>query len=114
MDINKKTIRTLILGAVGCIVLYWLLHETERLAAVLKVIFSILSPFIVGAALAFGLEWLLYDALVGRINSIDTLQLFNFVPFQQLLLPMIVTFAAAGLFVGVVGSWTSIRKFMNV
>jgi len=68
----------------------------------------------IGAALAFGLEWLLYDALVGRINSIDTLQLFNFVPFQQLLLPMIVTFAAAGLFVGVVGSWTSIRKFMNV
>jgi len=56
MDINKKTIRTLILGAVGCIVLYWLLHETERLAAVLKVIFSILSPFIVGAALAFVLN----------------------------------------------------------
>ena len=44
----------------------------------------------------------------------DTLQLFNFVPFQQLLVPMIVTFAAAGLFVGIVGSWTSIRKFMNV
>ena len=68
----------------------------------------------IGAALAFGLEWLMYDALVNRINAIDTLQLFNFVPFQQLLLPMIATFAAAGLFVGVVGSWTSIRKFMNV
>jgi len=27
---------------------------------------------------------------------------------------MIVTFASAGLFVGIVGSWTSIRKFMNV
>ena len=24
------------------------------------------------------------------------------------------TFAAAGMFVGVVGSWTSIRKFMDV
>ena len=68
----------------------------------------------IGAALAFGLEWLMYDTLVGRINAIDTLQLFSFVPFQQLLLPMIATFAAAGLFVGVVGSWTSIRKFMNV
>ena len=66
-----------------------------------------------GAALAFGLEWLMYDQLVARINAVDTLQLFNFVPFQQLLLPMIATFAAAGLFVGVVGSWTSIRKFMN-
>ena len=68
----------------------------------------------IGAALAFGLEWLMYDTLVNRINALDSLQLFSFVPFQQLLLPMIATFAAAGLFVGIVGSWTSIRKFMNV
>ena len=68
----------------------------------------------IGAALAFGLEWLMYDYIVGRIDAIDTLRLFNFVPFTQLLGPMIATFAAAGLFVGVVGSWTSIRKFMNV
>ena len=68
----------------------------------------------VGAGLAFGLEWLLYDLLVKRIEVMDTLQLFQFVPFQQLLLPMICTFGAAGLFVGILGSWTSIRKFMNV
>ena len=67
-----------------------------------------------GAGVAFGLEWLLYDLLVKRIAVMDTLQLFQFVPFQQLLIPMICTFGAAGLFVGVVGSWTSIRKFMNV
>ena len=67
-----------------------------------------------GAGVAFGLEWLLYDLLVKRIAVMDTLQLFQFVPFQQLLVPMICTFGAAGLFVGVVGSWTSIRKFMNV
>ena len=67
-----------------------------------------------GAALAFGLEWLMYDALVKRLELVDTLQLFSFVPFTQLLWPMIATFAAAGMFVGVVGSWTSIRKFMDV
>ena len=67
-----------------------------------------------GAALAFGLEWVMYDALVARIAEMDTLQLFSFVPFQQLLLPMIATFCAAGLFVGIVGSWTSIRKFLDV
>ena len=67
-----------------------------------------------GAALAFGLEWVMYDALVARIAEMDTLQLFNFVPFQQLLIPMIATFCAAGLFVGIVGSWTSIRKFLDV
>ena len=67
----------------------------------------------VGAGLAFGLEWLLYDLLVKKIESIDTLQMFQFVPFQQLLLPMICTFVATGFLVGVLGSWTSIRKFLN-
>ena len=68
----------------------------------------------VGAILAFGLEWVGYDAMVQRIGSVDSLQLFNLVPFQELLIPMVITFAAAGMFVGIVGSWTSIRKFMNV
>ena len=57
---------------------------------------------------------MLYDALLANLNSADTLQLFSFVPFTELLLPMIITFVAAGMFVGVVGSWTSIRKFMDV
>ncbi len=67
-----------------------------------------------GAAMAFGLEWVMYDAMVVKIGEVDALQLFKFVPFEQLLIPMIVTFAATGLFVGIVGSWTAIRKFMNV
>ena len=68
----------------------------------------------IGAALAFGMEWGLYDALVEEIAQVDSLQLFSFVPFQELLVPMIAVFVSAGLFVGVVGSWTSIRKFMDV
>ena len=68
-----------------------------------------------GAALAFGLEWLMYDAMLAEIAQMDSLQLFaTLVPFEQLLIPMIATFAGAGLFVGIVGSWTSIRKFMDV
>ena len=67
-----------------------------------------------GAAVAFAMEWVMYDALVLKIEEIDTLRLFQFVPFDELLVPMIATFVAAGLFVGVVGSWTSIRKFMDV
>ena len=67
-----------------------------------------------GAVLAFGLEWWGYDVLVARIRGVDSLQLFKFVDFQELLIPMVVVFAAAGMFVGIVGSWTSIRKFMNV
>ena len=67
-----------------------------------------------GAAMAFGLEWVMYDTMVTKISEVDALQLFKFVAFDQLLIPMVITFAAAGMFVGIVGSWTSIRKFMNV
>ena len=68
----------------------------------------------IGAALAFGMEWGMYDMLVQKVAEVDSLQLFQFVPFQEVLIPMVSVFASAGLFVGVVGSWTSIRKFMNV
>ena len=69
----------------------------------------------IGAILAFGLEWVLYDTLVERVNAVDALRLFTFVPFTgDLMIPMLMTFGAAGLFVGIVGSWTSIRKFMDV
>ena len=68
----------------------------------------------IGAALAFGIEWAMYDALVSKIDMVDTLQLFSFVKFENLLVPMVTVFVGAGMFVGVVGSWTSIRKFMDV
>ena len=70
----------------------------------------------VGAMIAFFLEWAMYNALVEKLTVVDTLHLFSFVPFTQpeLMQTMVVTFVAAGLFVGVVGSWTSIRKFMDV
>ena len=67
-----------------------------------------------GAGIAFGLEWFLYNLLLNRMAVVDNLGLFKFVPFDQLRNPMVIVFAAAGLFVGIVGSWTSIRKFMNV
>ena len=68
----------------------------------------------VGALIAFFLEWALYNMLVTKLIEADTLRLFSFVPFTELLLPMVTTFAAAGLLVGVAGSWSSIRKFMDV
>jgi cell division transport system permease protein len=67
-----------------------------------------------GATIAFFLEWAMYNTLVNRLAEADALKLFNFVPFDVLLRPMVFTFAAAGLLVGVVGSWSSIRKFMDV
>jgi len=68
----------------------------------------------VGSVLAFGLEWVGYDYLIQRIGAVDSLQLFSFVSFQELLIPMIIVFGGAGVFVGLVGSGTAIRKFMDV
>ena len=53
MEINKKAFRRLIGGVVLCIFVYWLLHETERVTAFLGSVASLLSPFVIGAALAF-------------------------------------------------------------
>ena len=102
------------------------MHERRDEIAIMKMVGAtngfIRLPYVVegftlgmvGAAIAFGLEWLLYDFLLQRLYEVDTLKLFSFVPFDQLLLPMVATFVLAGLFVGIVGSWTSIRKFMDV
>ena len=102
------------------------MYDRKNEIAIMKMVGAtngfIRLPFIVegftlgmiGAALAFGLEWVMYDAMIARIAEADSLQLFKFVPFDTLLIPMIITFVAAGMFVGIVGSWTSIRKFMDV
>ena len=53
MEFNKKTLRNLFLIVVSCIVLYWILHETDRVKSVLKFITGIFSPFVAGAGIAF-------------------------------------------------------------
>ena len=53
MQIDKKTIKTLILGIMGCIFLYWFLNDMERVKAIAGGILSMLQPFLVGACIAF-------------------------------------------------------------
>ena len=53
MELNKKTLRNIFLVVSGCIVLYWVLHETERVTAAVKTVWALFSPFAVGAAVAF-------------------------------------------------------------
>ena len=68
----------------------------------------------IGATIAFFAEWGMYDLLRNQIAATSSLQLFELVPFEQIMWPLAAIFASAGLFVGIVGSWTSIRKFMDV
>ena len=53
LQIDKKTIRKFFWVAVGAIVVYWLLHETERFKALWTMVTDIFAPFVIGAALAF-------------------------------------------------------------
>lgn len=50
---DRKTLRNIFLGVGACIVLYWVLHETERFKSVYDTLLGIFSPFIIGAGLAF-------------------------------------------------------------
>ncbi len=68
-----------------------------------------------GAGIAFGLEWLIYNGLAARLaETLGANGFFTLVPFTELLWPMVIVFAGAGMFVGIMGSFTSIRKYMDV
>ena len=56
MHIVKKTLRNIFLGVIACIVVYWILHEGERASSIFNTIGNVLSPFVVGAGLAFVLN----------------------------------------------------------
>ena len=53
MHIEKKTIRNLFFGAVGCVIVYWLLHDTERAKLLWSALSAMFAPFATGAAVAF-------------------------------------------------------------
>lgn len=56
MQIDKKTIRNVFFLAAGCIFLYWILNRTDQVRALWSTVFGVLSPFAIGAALAFVLN----------------------------------------------------------
>ena len=69
---------------------------------------------VLGASVAFGLQWLLYAAVATGVDNSDTMQLVNIIPFQELWVPVAVVFVVAGIVIGVGGSLSAIRKFLQV
>ena len=69
---------------------------------------------ILGAAVAFLLQWGLYEAVAQGVANNDTLQLISIIPFTEMWVPVAVSFAAAGIIIGVGGSLSAIRKFLQV
>ena len=69
---------------------------------------------ILGAAVAFLLQWGLYEAVARGVANNDTLQLISIIPFTEMWEPVAVSFAAAGIVIGAGGSLSAIRKFLQV
>lgn len=67
-----------------------------------------------GAAIAFFLQWALYEAVAKGVDANDALQLIHIIPFSELWAPVAAVFAAAGIVIGVGGSLSAIRKFLQV
>ena len=72
MEINKKGLLSLFGMICGCIVVYWLLHETERVRGFLSLIARLFSPFVVGATLAFILNVPMrgIERLLGKVKRL--------------------------------------------
>ena len=69
---------------------------------------------LLSAIIAFLLQWGLYEAVAQGVASNDTLQLIRVGPFSQLWAAVAGTFAGAGILIGVGGSLSAIRKFLQV
>lgn len=69
---------------------------------------------ITGSVLAFFLQWILYSAVSRGIADSDSLQLFHIIAFRELWKPVAATFLGAGIVIGVGGSLSAIRKFLQV
>lgn len=90
MEIDKKVFRKILrnvfLGVIACIVLYWLLHDTERATKLYRFIKGMLSPFIVGAVLAFIIN-VPMRAIEGLLKKIEN-------PRLRRLVALCITFVA--------------------
>ena len=69
---------------------------------------------LLSAVIAFFLQWGLYAAVAQGVDTNDTLQLISVIPFEQLWKPVAGTFVGAGMLMGVGGSLSAIRKFLQV
>ena len=53
LKFDKIMIRRILIGVLGIIVAYWLLHEPERAKYIANSVVSVLAPFVIGGVIAF-------------------------------------------------------------
>ncbi len=52
-EFNKKTLRSMFFVVAAGIILYWLLHDTDRVSGVFGALMNVFAPFLAGAGIAF-------------------------------------------------------------
>ena len=77
-------------------------------------IFEGLILGLVGAVLAFFLQWGVYVLVGNAVSGTDTIELIKFLPFRPMALRVLGVFAATGFVIGAGGSVVAIRKFLQV
>ena len=66
------------------------------------------------AVIAFFLQWGLYEAVTRSVDMNDTIRLIRVVPFEGMWQIVAIVFLVAGMLIGVGGSLSAIRKFLQV
>ena len=66
------------------------------------------------AVIGFFLQWGLYEAVARSVATNDTINLINVVPFESMWSYVAIIFVVAGMLIGVGGSLSAIRKFLQV
>ncbi|MDE7243210.1 MAG: permease-like cell division protein FtsX [Oscillospiraceae bacterium] len=66
------------------------------------------------SVIGFFLQWGLYEAVARAVASNDTINLISVVPFEQMWVYVAAIFAVSGMLIGVGGSLSAIRRFLQV
>ena len=69
---------------------------------------------VIAAGIAFCLQWGLYAAVAEAISQSDAQRLFEVLPFGRIWAPVLGSFFGAGMLIGIGGSLTAIRRFLEV
>ena len=117
---NVATVVCVALIAILFVVSVFIISNTIKLTtfdrreeiAIMRMVGATLG--LLGAVIAFFLQWALYAAVARGVDSNDTLQLIQVMPFSELWAPVAAVFALAGIVIGVGGSLSAIRRFLQV
>ena len=131
---NIISVISLILIAILFVVSIFIMANTIKLAtfnrkeeiAIMKMVgagnFFIRCPFVIeglvlgllGGAIAFFIQWGIYVLVCGKIMGGIIGNFVSVIPFDTLMWPVLVVFAAVGLIVGAFGSNIAIRNYLKV